>query len=339
MKVLVTGATGFVGAHLVRALAQAGHAVRVLYRSGSKLRQLAGLDLEAVQGTLADSAALERACAGCDVLFHVAAKADYWKDDDRAALWQINVEGTRNILSAAKAAGVKRVVFTSSASAIGIRPGTELADENDAFNLPPERFYYAYTKWKAEEAVAEFVADGMDIVTLNPAVIIGPGDLNAISGSFIIETARYQWLVPMSSGGLSVIDVRDVARAHLNAIDRGRSGQRYILTAANLSYRQWFRLIAAACDARPPLFSTPDWLLEPIARGIDALRRLGLQTPMDADQTRLGSAHVYLDAGKAQRELGAPEIDIETSLRDTFEWYRQHGYIKPNLLTRLISLL
>lgn len=339
MKVLVTGATGFVGAHLVRALVQAGHAVRVLYRSGSKLRQLADLDLEAVQGTLADSAALERACAGCDVLFHVAAKADYWKDDDRAALWQINVEGTRNILAAARAAGVKRVVFTSSASAIGIRPGTELADENDAFNLPPERFYYAYTKWKAEEAVAEFVADGMDIVTLNPAVIIGPGDLNAISGSFIIETARYQWLVPMSSGGLSVIDVRDVARAHLNAIDRGRSGQRYILTAANLSYRQWFRLIAAACDARPPLFSTPDWLLEPIARGIDALRRLGLQTPMDADQTRLGSAHVYLDAGKAQRELGAPEIDIETSLRDTFEWYRQHGYIKPNLLTRLISLL
>ncbi len=339
MKVLVTGATGFVGAHLVRTLAQAGHAVRVLYRSGSKLRQLADLDLEAVQGTLADSAALERACAGCDVLFHVAAKADYWKDDDRAALWQINVEGTRNILAAAKAAGVKRVVFTSSASAIGIRPGTELADENDAFNLPPERFYYAYTKWKAEEAVAEFVADGMDIVTLNPAVIIGPGDLNAISGSFIIETARYQWLVPMSSGGLSVIDVRDVARAHLNAIDHGRSGQRYILTAANLSYRQWFRLIAAACDARPPLFSTPDWLLEPIARGIDALRRLGLQTPMDADQTRLGSAHVYLDAGKAQRELGAPEIDIETSLRDTFEWYRQHGYIKPNLLTRLISLL
>ncbi len=339
MKVLVTGATGFVGSHLVRALAQAGHTVRVLYRSGSKLRQFADLDLETAQGTLADSAALEAACAGCDILFHVAAKADYWKDDDRAALWQINVEGTRNILSAAKAAGLRRVIFTSSASTIGIRPGTELADESDAFNLPPERFYYAYTKLKAEEAAAEFAADGMDIVTLNPAVIIGPGDLNAISGSFIIETARYQWLVPMSSGGLSVIDVRDVARAHLNAIERGASGQRYILTAANLSYHEWFGLIAAACEVRPPLFSTPDWLLEPIARGIDALRRLGLQTPMDADQTRLGSAHVYLDGGKARRELGPPEIDIETSLRDTYQWYRRQGYIKPSLLTRLIGLL
>ncbi len=339
MKALVTGATGFVGSHLVRQLTDAGHAVRILYRSQSKLSQLAPLDFDAVQGTLADEAALERACAGCDILFHVAAKADYWKDDDRDALWQINVEGTRNILAAAKAAGLGRVIFTSSASTIGIRPGPEPADESDAFNLPPERFYYAYTKWKAEEIVAEFVANGMDIVTLNPAVIIGPGDVNAISGSFIIETARYQWLVPMSSGGLSVIDVRDVARAHLKAIERGKSGERYILSAANLSYRQWFGLIAAACNVRPPLFSTPDPLLEPIARFIELLRRLGIQTPMDADQTRLGKFHVTFDPRKAHRELGPPEIDIETSLRDTFAWYQQHGYIKPDLLTRLIGLL
>ena len=293
MNVLVTGATGFVGSHLTRLLIESGDSVRVLYRSQQKLHVLEGLAFDAVAGDLDDIALLKRACAGCAVVFHVAAKADYWKDEDRDALWRINVEGTRNLLTAAKAAGVGRVVFTSSASTIGIRPGRAAADESDAFNLPPERFWYAYTKNAAEKVAAEFVADGLEVVTLNPTVIVGPGDLNAISGSFILETARFQWLVPISSGGLAVIDVRDVARAHLSAVTRGRSGERYILSAANLTYRQWFRLIAAACGVRAPIFATPDWLLEPTARLIELLRALGLQTPIDANQTRLGAAHVY----------------------------------------------
>ncbi len=339
MKVLITGATGFLGSHILRQLLAAGYAARVLYRSEQKLRALADLRFEAVQGDLDDIDALERACAGCELLFHVAAKADYWKDDDRAALWRINVAGTRNLLAAAQAAAVRRVIFTSSASAIGIRPGRALADETDTFNLPPERFYYAYTKYEAEAVVAEFVAQGLDVVTLNPTVIIGPGDLNAISGSFILEMARYQWLTPMSSGGLAVIDVRDVARAHLAAIARGQRGERYILNTANLSYREWFRLLAAACAVRPPLFSMPDWLLEPTARFIEGLRALGLQTPMDANQTRLGGAHVYFDSGKARRALGPPQVDIETSLRDTYVWYQQEGYIKDTLLTRLLNAL
>ena len=337
MKVLVTGATGFVGSHILRLLIEEGHEALALYRSERKLSLLDGLTVEAVQGDLSDMAALERACAGCDAVIHTAAKADYWKDDDRDALWRVNVDGTRNVMSAAKAAGVRRVIFTSSASAIGIRPGTKEADESDAFNLAPERFWYAHTKVKAEEVVAEFAADGLDVVTLNPTVIIGPGDINAISGSFILETARLQWLVPMSRGGLAVIDVRDVARAHVNALDRGRSGERYILNSANLSYRQWFGLIAAACDVRAPLFALPDWTLEPTARLIELLRALGAQTPMDANQTRLGGTHVYFDGRKAYAELFTPAIDISTSLRETFKWYQQNGYIKRGLLTRLIA--
>ena len=339
MKALVTGATGFVGSHLVRLLCQSGYAPRVLFRSPAKLAQFEDLELETAQGTLDNLASLEAACAGCDIVFHVAAKADYWKDDDREALWRVNVEGTRNLLLAAQSSGVGRVIFTSSASTIGIRPGHEPASEADAFNLSPERFYYAYSKWQAEAVVAEFAAAGLDIVTLNPAVVIGPGDLNAISGSFIIETARWQWLTPLSSGSLAVIDVRDVARAHLHAIERGRPGQRYILSARNLSYRQWFGLIAAACHVRPPVFSTPDALIEPMARGIELLRRLGMSTPMDANQARLGKAHVIFDASKAHAELGAPQIDIETSLRDTFAWYQRHGYIKRDWLTRLIGMI
>lgn len=338
MRVFITGATGFVGSHIARKLAEAGHDLRILYRSEKKLAILDGVTYEGVAGDLDDLELLKRACDGCEVVFHVAAKADYWKDDDKAALWTINVEGTRNVLNAAQAAGVRRVVFTSSAATVGIRPGSALSDESDRFNLPPERYLYAYSKVKAEEIAAEFVASGLDVVILNPTVVIGPGDLNAISGTFVIETARYQWAVPISSGGLAVIDVRDVAGAHVNAIDRGRGGERYILNSANYPYSEWFAMIAGACDVRAPVFHTPDFMLEPIAILIEGLRRFGIETPMDADQTRLGSAFVYFDGSKAHRELFKPEIDIDASLKDTWQWYADRGYIKHNLLTRLIGL-
>ena len=339
MKMLITGGTGFVGSHIARKLTQDGHSPRILYRSQKKLDILQGLDIEPIQGDLDDLETLKRACDGCDVVFHVAAKADYWKDDDKDALWRINVDGTRHVMEAAQAAGVRRVVFTSSAATIGIRPDGQPADENHHFNLPQDRYLYAFSKVKAEETVAEFAADGLDVVTLNPTVIIGPGDINAISGTFIIETARYQWAVPITSGGLAVIDVRDVAQAHVNAIERGKTGERYILNSANLPYSRWFKMIADACGARPPIFRTPDFMLEPIAGLVDSLRYVGIETPMDADQTRLGSTFVYFEGSKAHRELFSPEIDIESSLRDTWRWYDENGYIKHNWLTRLIGLI
>ena len=313
MKALVTGATGFVGSHITRQLIDAGHSVRALYRSEAKLRQLAGLDLEAVPGDLDDSARLERASAGCEVVFHVAAKADYWKDDDRDALWRVNVEGTRNLLAAAKVAGVRRVVFTSSASTVGILPGEQIADETTPFNLPPARFWYAYTKLKAEAVAAEFVAAGLDVVTLNPVVIVGPGDLNAISGSFIIETARLQWLLPQSSGGISVIDARDVARAHLAACERGRAGERYILSAANLSYREWFGMIAAACDVRPPLA-----LHAGLAAGTDGApdRIAALARHSDADWTPI-------------RHGWAAPAYISTPAKRSASWARRRSTWRP----------
>ena len=339
MEILLTGATGFVGSHLARKLAESGHSLRVLYRSPSKLAVLKGLRYQAIQGDLHDRQALERACAGCDILFHVAAKADYWKDDDKDALWRINVDGTNNVLAAAQAAHIKRVIFTSSASTIGIRPRAELATESDRFDLPPHRFWYAYTKVKAEEVVAKFVDSGLDVVTLNPSVIIGPGDLNAISGTFIIQTARFQWALPISSGGVAVIDVRDVAQAHVNAIERGKSGERYLLNTANYPYSEWFKLIAKACGVRPPIFTTPDFMLESTARLIDLLRRIGIETPLDANQARLGSSFVYFDGSKAHRDLFTPQIDIETSLQETWQWYLENCYIKQDILTRLIGLL
>ena len=338
MKALITGATGFVGSHVLRQWLAAGHGARVLYRSRTKLDALAGLSFDAAQGDLDDVDKLERACAGCDAVFHVAAKADYWKDSDREMLWRVNVDGMRNLLEAARRAGVSRVIFTSSASAIGIRPGREIADESQPFNHQPQQFYYAYTKHKAEQIVAEFAVDGLDVVTLNPTVIVGPGDLNAISGSFVILAARWQWLLPVTSGGVAVIDVRDVARAHIAAVDKGRPGERYILNAANLTYRDFFGMIARACGVRAPMLKTPDALLEPTARIIEAVRKLGIQTPADANQARLGGSYAWFDGGKAARELCRPQVEIDASLRETYEWYSENGYIKRGWLSRLIGV-
>lgn len=337
MQALLTGATGFLGTHIARRWVAAGHELRVIYRSERKLAHLGDLPYEAVQADLEDKAALRAACRGCQVVFHTAAKVDYWRDEDESALWRVNVEGARNVFAAAQAAGVERVIFTSSAASIGIVPGRACADETTSLRLPRKRFPYAWSKLEAEAVAAEFVQRGLNIVTLNPAAIIGPGDMNAISGSFVLETARWQWLVPLSSGGLSVIDVRDVAQAHVNAIERGHIGGRTILTAANLPYRDWFHMIAATCGVRPPRFTSPDALLEPIARAIELLRRLGLQTPMDANQVRLGGQHIYFDASKARRSVGAPKIAIEDSLRDTYDWYARRGLIKRDALARLIA--
>ena len=339
MKVLVTGGTGFVGSHLVKALCEQGHQVRVLFRSPKKLAVLKGLEFDGVQGDLDDVDTLTTACDGCDVVFHVAAKADYWKDDEKDLMIRINVDGTRNVLSVAKAAGVRRVIFTSSASAIGFRADGRSADETEPFTLPPERFWYAHSKGLAEKVVAEFVAQGLDVIILNPTVIIGPGDHNIISGTFIIETARFQWLVPMSSGGLSVIDVRDVVQAQINAMEKGQSGERYLLTTANYPYRVWFKMIAEASGVKPPIFTSPDWMLEPTARLIETLRKVGINTPMDANQTRLGGTNAFFDGRKAYRELFTPRIDMPTSLRETYQWYKDNGYIEQNMLTQLLAII
>ncbi|HEX2905538.1 MAG TPA: NAD-dependent epimerase/dehydratase family protein [Phototrophicaceae bacterium] len=326
VKALVTGGTGFVGSHLARALVAGGHTVRVLHRSTSRLDALSSLNYESTLGDILEPEALRAACAGCDWVFHVAAIADYWRADT-ARMFKANVDGTRLVLEAARAAGVRRVVFTSSAAAVGIRADGQPADETLPFNLPPERFPYGYSKVLAEQVVQEAVAAGQEVVIVNPTVVIGPGDLNMISGSYITQVKRFGALVPITSGGISAIDVRDVAQMHIAAAERGRSGQRYILGTANYTQREWLAMIADVVGVRRPVLTLPDWVLPPIATGIDGLRRVGISTPIDSNQTRLGARNIYFDFSKAWAELCRPQVDMRQSLEDTYHWYREHGYI------------
>lgn len=327
MKALVTGATGFVGSHIARELTQQGHSVRVLHRTSSRLDALRGLEYESALGDILDRDALAAACAGCDWVFHVAAVADYWRSKTDP-MYEANVEGTRRVLGAARAAGVGRVIFTSSAAAVGLRTDGQPAPESEPFNLKPEMFPYGHSKALAEAVVAEAVAQGQDVVITNPAIVMGPGDLNMISGTFIAQVKRLGWLVPVTSGGISVTDVRDVARWHVAAAHTGRSGERYILTTANYPNREWFAMIADTVGVRRPFLPAPDFTAPIVAAIIRLLRRAGIPTPIDASQALLGIRKVYFDGSKARRELGAPTIDMRASLQDTYAWYRDNGYVK-----------
>jgi len=336
MLACVTGGTGFIGSYVVRALLDDGHSVRVLHRQSSKKDALSGLDYASTIGDVLDYDSLVQAFKDCEWVFHVAAVADYWRADT-SHLFEVNVEGTRNVLRAAQETGVKRVIFTGSAAAIGLPDDDTPSDESVPFNMPPEHFPYGYSKVLAEEIVQEYVADGLDVVTVNPSVVIGAGDLNMISGSYIVQVAHLQWLVPKSSGGIAVSDVRDIAASHLAAAKKGRTGERYLLCTENLSNKEWFGLIAEVAGVAAPIFPTPDFLIPFAANVVNLLRRIGINTPVNSDQVRLGARNVYFDASKAHRELHQPEIPIRQSVEESYQWFLENGYIKDNLATRLLK--
>lgn len=325
MRALVTGATGFVGAHVARALYAQGHAVRIWRRPTASLRALAGVSVEDITGDLFDVEALAQACTGCDWVFHAAAAAQYWRLDVRE-VYRVNVEGTRAVLEAARRAGVARVVLTSSGAAVGLREDGAPADESVPFNLPPGRFPYGHSKWLAEKAALEAVAGGLDVVIVNPSVVLGPGDLNRVSGDLVVRAARRQ--VPMAApGGVGVIDVRDAAAAHVAAAERGRAGERYILNAHNVRTRDLIALIAQVAGVRPPRFTLPRALVGPAAALIDAARALRAPVPMDGNQLRLSAQFIYFDASKARRELGLAARPLEATVRDAWAWYREEGVL------------
>ncbi len=337
-RALVTGATGFVGSHVARALVERGHTVRALHRAASRLNALEGLPFESAVGDILDLDSLRAACDGCEWVFHAAAVADYWRADHRRMI-EANVDGTRRVLQAAREAGVRRVVFTSSAAAVGGFGDGSPADESAPFDLPPERFPYGYSKWQAEEIARAAAADGQEVVIVNPVVVLGPGDLNVLSGDFVLKIHRLSWTLPVTPGGVAVVDVRDVARWQIAAAEQGVPGERYILGTANMFYPAWFALIADVVGVPRPGLTLPGWTLPILAEIIDRLKALGINLPIDGDQARLGGKHIYYTFDKAWRAFGAPQIDMRQSVADTFAWYQAHGYVKEDGLARLIRWL
>lgn len=325
MKVLITGATGCVGANLVEAVSQKGWQALALCRKTSSLRALEGLGFESAYGDVTDFESLVAAMRGVDLVFHAAAVADYWRVDIRR-LYEVNVEGTRNIMRAAKVSGIQRVVFTSSVAALGQPAFGQTLDEHAIYNQPPKRFHYGYSKVLAEQVVQEYVAGGVDAVIVNPAVVIGPRDVNLISGSIIIEEARYG--VPVyPPGGVCVIDVADVCAGEIGAAERGRTGERYILGGENLWHRDMAAITAQIVGRKPARIALSRSTIRALARAVEFLRKMSLRLPVDGDQMRMSAETMWFDSAKARRELGLTTRPYKEAAQRAYDWYKAKGLL------------
>ncbi len=329
MRAFITGGSGFVGANLVEGLNARGIEARVLLRQSSSQKALRGLSYETVVGdVLQDEAALAQAMEGCDWVFHVAAVADYWRQN-ADWMYKVNLDGTRNVLRAARAAGVRRFIFTSSLAALGLpeTPG-DLLDESHAFNLAPSSFPYGHSKALAEVEVREAAHAGLDAVIVNPSIVLGPRDLNQISGSLIVQAAKglLRFAPP---GGANFVDVADVVAGHIAAAQKGRSGERYILGGHNLTHREATAVICEVVGRARPRLAIPAALLPAAAVAVRAARVIaGHAIPADENQVRLMGAFIYADSSKARNELVLPRTPFEATVQRTFNWYNEHGYVQ-----------
>jgi dihydroflavonol-4-reductase len=327
---LVTGATGFVGSAVLRALLRHGEPVRALVRPGSSLRLLKGLPVEIVRGDLADPAGFRGLLVGCDALFHVAADYRLWVPQPEA-MYRTNVEGTRQLLLAAAAAGVSRIVYTSSVATLGLRADRLPSDETTPAALADMIGHYKRSKFLAEQAVRALIAErGLPVVIVNPSAPVGPADARPTpTGRVLLEAARGR-IPAYVDTGLNLVHVDDVAEGHLLAFERGRVGERYILGGDNLPLGDMLAEIANLVGRRPPRLRLPSGALLPVAVIAEAIARLGIggEPLVTADGVRMARKPMYFTSAKAERELGYRSRPAVEGLRDAIDWYRSRGYLR-----------
>lgn len=327
MKALVTGGTGFVGAHVVRAALRHGRQVRCLVRATSRADNLEGLDVERVVGDLADPPSLQRAFGGVAEAYHCA--ADYRLGArDPEALYRTNVEGTRNLLRAAGEAGVGRVVYTSSVATLGRAANGTPADESTPVRLRDMIGHYKRSKFLAERVADEAVAEGVPVVIVNPSSPIGELDIRPTPTGRIIVDFLQRRLPAYVDTGLNLVDVRDVAEGHLLAAERGQIGARYILGGRNMTLREILAELAELTGLPAPRLRLPHWVPAAAARLEAARVRLGGGEPrVTPEAVRMSRHTMYFDASRAVRELGMPQGSVRDALRRAVEWFTLNRYV------------
>ncbi|HEY7183125.1 MAG TPA: hopanoid-associated sugar epimerase [Blastocatellia bacterium] len=327
MKAFVTGATGFIGAHLARALIRDGHQVRALVRPGSDRRNIAGAAIDLVEGDLDDRHRLAEQMAGCDAVFHVAAHYSLWVKD-RDSIYRANLGGAENMLAAARSARIKRFVHTSSVAAIGVpAPGT-LGTEETQTTLEDLVSDYKKSKYMAEQAALRAAREGLDVVVVNPSTPVGERDVKPTPTGEIILRFLQDRMPAYVHTGLNLIDVEDVARGHVLAWEKGRTGERYILGARNLSLKETLEILAAITGKRAPRIAVPHFIPISVAF-IDEmlLARLGKKPQVSFYAAQMSRKAMYYDSSKAVRELGLPQSPIEQALEKAVRWFEENGYV------------
>lgn len=326
--VLVTGASGFLGSAVMRQALARGFRVRVLVRPQSPRTNLAGLPVEVAEGDMRDPDAVAAALRGVRYLFHVAADYRLWAPDPEAIV-RTNVDGTLAVMEAAQQAGVERVVYTSSVATLRVAGAQGPVDE--AAPLTPHEAIGAYKRSKvlAERVVEKLVAErGLPAVIVNPSTPIGPRDVRPTpTGRIIVEAASGK-IPAFVDTGLNLAHVDDVAEGHFLALERGRTGERYILGGEDVMLQQMLRDIAGLCGRRAPTMQLPRWPLYPLAHAAEAAARLTGKEPfITVDGLNMSKYRMFFTSEKARRELGYAPRPYRDGLRDALEWFREQGYL------------
>jgi len=327
MRALVTGASGFVGAAVARALVAQGWEVRALVRPASDRSNLQSLPVAIVVGDLTVAPSLARALSECEALFHVA--ADYRLGaPDPAQLYRTNVEGTRNLLSAAVQAGVKKIVYTSSVATMGIPADGSPGDERTAVSLAAMIGHYKRSKFLAEQVVLEAAAAGAPAVIVNPSTPVGPGDVKPTpTGRLVLDAAAGRMPAYVDTG-LNIVHVDDVAAGHLMAFDRGRVGERYILGGEDMTLQQILGYIAQLVGRKPPRVRLPYAAVLPIAYIAEAISKVtGKSGRITLEGVRMSRKYMFFSSAKAVRELGYQWRAPARALDDAVSWFRERGLL------------
>ena len=319
---LVTGATGFLGWHIARLLRAQGNHVRALCRPGSSLREL---DVERVTGDLREPDSLAKAIEGCDQLFHVAADYRLWSRDPKS-LYESNVDGTRNILKAARDAQVKRIVYTSTVGCIGL-PDEGLGDEDTPVSVGEMTGHYKRSKWLAEQVALDCARAGQSVVVVNPTAPLGDHDWKPTpTGKIVVDFLRDK-LTAFVDTGLNIVDAHDVAAGHVLAAERGRSGERYILGSENLTLQQILSRLAAMSGKAEPRLKIPYALAYATGVVTTAFANVtGIPPIAPIEGVRMARKKMFVKHDKATRELGWSPSPAETALEKAVKWFRDNGY-------------
>ena len=328
MRVLVTGATGFIGGNLARALWSRGYEVRALVRPGSNTLTIDDTNIEPVRGDILDPESVHRAVQGCQVVFHCAAAYTFWARDPRS-IYQTNIDGTAVVLEAARQAGVSRVVYTSTVSTIGLPPqglGTEDVE------IGPRHLVgnYKKSKFAAEQLALKLAAEGLPVVVVNPTAPVGPWDIKPTpTGKMVLDFLRGRIPAYLNTG-MNLVDVEDIAAGHILAMENGRPGQRYLLGNRNATLKEIFAMLQGLTGRRAPRWRAPFWLA--IGAGyVDQLvegRLLRREPRIPLEGLKVSTTPMYVSCQKAITELGLPQSPVEAALERAVRWFTDYGYTR-----------
>lgn len=319
---LVTGATGFLGWHVAHALLRRGFRVKALHRPTSKLREL---DAEPVIGDLRDPSSLQRAVNNCDLVFHVAADYRLWSRNP-SEMYQSNVEGTRNLLDAAHAAGVERIVYTSTVGCIGVPPG-DIGDETKPVTIDDMAGHYKRSKWLAEQVALEKASAGVPVVIVNPTAPMGDHDWKPTPTGKIVLDFLSGNMPGFVDTGLNVVDAADTAEGHVLAAERGKPGERYILGSENLTLEQILHKLGKIVSKPAPTFQVPFALAYGAALFYTGMAAFtGKEPRASLEAVRMARKKMWVSHAKAARELGFSPAPAEVALRKAVDWFKANGY-------------